>query len=69
MKTFLNKLLVMIYISCSLMIMMTAIVYPFVLAAKNSPPWWTCFILYPITLIIMASQQKALKWADTIMND
>ena len=66
MKIFTKRLLVIIYIIASMGILMTAIVYPFALSFNDAPPLWTCWVLYPITLIIMASQQQVLKWADTV---
>jgi len=67
MKNLLNRLLVLIYIIFSMSVLMVAIVYPFALAAEDHPPYWTCWILYPVTLVIMATQTKALEWADNVM--
>jgi hypothetical protein len=63
MKIFLKNLLLYFYLVISTGILMTAIVYPFALSFDDGPPLWTCWILYPITLIIMASMQQIIKWA------
>ena len=63
MKIFIKRLLVIIYIISSMGILMTAIAYPFALSLNDAPPLWSCWVLYPITLIIIVSQKQVLKWA------
>ena len=67
MKEFGMRLLALCYMMCSMFILMLACVYPFALSFDDGPQLWTCWILYPITLAIMASQKQALKWADKYM--
>ena len=33
---------------------------------NHGPPLWTCWIIYPLTLAVMVSQEQTLKWIDTI---
>ncbi len=67
MKTFLNRLLVTIYLLVSVIISITAIAYPVALSCNDAPPFWTCWILYPATLIIIANQSRTMKWADSVL--
>ena len=69
MIVFIKRLLVVVYVMASLGILMLAIVYPFALSFDDSPPLWTCWVLYPLTLIVMVSQQQVLKWANTVMSE
>ena len=62
MKEFIKRLIAIVYLILSVSILIIAIVYPFALAFKDAPPIWTCFILYPITLIIMASQSQVINY-------
>ena len=67
MKLFLKRLIVMIYIIVSLSILVTAIAYPMALTFEDAPPIWVCWIIYPIALVVIASQSQVLGWADGVM--
>ena len=60
MKNFLKRIGAFIYIISSMGILMTAMVYPFALAFKDGPELWTCWIVYPLTLIVMATQNQMM---------
>ena len=60
MKIFIKNLLFITYITASIGILITAMVYPLALLRDDAPPLWTCWVLYPIALIIMASQHQVL---------
>jgi hypothetical protein len=68
MKQTLNNLLGFTYIILSMAILMAALFYPFALAFKDAPPLWTCFILYPLAIIIMATQKNVLACLDKTVN-
>ena len=60
-----KTLITITYLLFSIVIYITAIVYPIMLSYENHYPYWTCFILYPITLLLMATQPQAMKWIDS----
>ena len=69
MKTFFTTLLVIIYLAVSMGVLMVAMVYPFALSLDDGPPAWTCWILYPVALVVMASQSQVLDWIDTLRRE
>lgn len=64
MKTFLNRLLVITYLVSSLSILILGAILPIAFGLGSSIPVWICWILYPLVLIVIASQKQCLDWAD-----
>lgn len=50
-----------IYIMGSVGELFLAILWPFVYMDKNTPIW-PCFLIYPIALILIGTQRKALSY-------
>lgn len=64
MKKILIKLAMLTYIIGSMFILCMAILFPVGYGMKDFPNW-TGFIIYPLSLLIMASQEEVLNYFDT----
>lgn len=53
--------LFIVYSIVSVFIMGWAILYPLMIGVKDFPTW-SVWIVYPLTILIMASQKKVLDW-------
>lgn len=62
MKTILLRMLCIAYGFTSLMVLGLAILMPFGYGMKDAPPLWTAWILYPLALLIMGSQEVCIKY-------
>lgn len=63
-KTIFINLLFIIYCITSIFIIGIAMFFPFAIGMKDAPPTWIAWILYPITLVICATQNMVLKYFD-----
>lgn len=61
MKEFFRNILMIIYFLGSTVILLMGILYPLAYGMKDFPNW-IGWIVYPTALIIMASQNAALKY-------
>jgi len=66
MKLFLKRLVAYIYMLGSVGVMMAAIGFPIAMSFRDAPPVWLAWIIYPLTVVAMASQEQVFKWIDTI---
>lgn len=64
MKTIVIRIIILLYIVTSMAILLTGIAYPFALQFEDAPPIWTCWVLYPSCLVIMASQKDVIEWCN-----
>lgn len=61
MKQISINILIIIYQTLSLFILCVAILYPFMINMKDKPLWLKWYLIYPLTLLIIASQKKMFK--------
>jgi len=64
MKNIFIKILMLSYAFSSLFILMYAIVFPFCYGIKGNPDWIVWF-LYPITIVICASQRECIAYFES----
>lgn len=65
MKRILINMGMIIYLVSSMFILLLAIAIPFMIGMKGFNPI-IAWIVYPLTLLIMASQQQCLKYMDSL---
>lgn len=58
MKTFLLNIAFLFYSFSSLAILCIAMAFPFYAGMASAPVLWVAFIIYPLALIVAASQQQ-----------
>lgn len=61
MKQILFIMLSIIYLAFSLFILMYAMLFPFSIGMKDNPDW-IGWILYPLAIVVMATQNKAINY-------
>ena len=64
MKEILTNIIIMLYFCTSLFTLYLAITYPFVMNMKDNPIWLKWYYIYPLTLLICASQRQCLELID-----
>lgn len=68
MKEFLTNIIVILYFIFSMGILMLAIIYPFMIDMKDNPEWLKWYFIYPLALIICASQNQCLRLIEKYKN-
>jgi hypothetical protein len=61
-KEFITRLLAISYLIISVFVFGAAIVLPFAMGFEDSPPLWTCFLIYSLTLVLIASQPQVISY-------
>jgi len=67
MKQIWKNILMIMYAFASLFILGAAIMFPFTLSMKDCQ-FWVGFIIYPLAIIVMATQSKAIEYFEKNMN-
>ncbi len=69
MKEFLINIIVILYFILSISILMLTIFYPLIMNMKDNPEWLKWYFIYPLALIICASQNQCMRLINKYTNN